>query len=100
MAAILAFFFPTWSTSWPGPWPRSEEHTSELQSHDNLVCRLLPAKISHDLRESCVSRRLLCAALIPIFTFPLISMSHSLCFFEWCQTPAPLFLPLTLARPL
>src|SRR3954467_4546630 len=21
--------------------PRSEEHTSELQSHDNLVCRLL-----------------------------------------------------------
>src|SRR4029434_11322488 len=23
--------------------PRSEEHTSELQSHLNLVCRLLPA---------------------------------------------------------
>src|SRR3954463_16342117 len=23
---------------------RSEEHTSELQSHDNLVCRLLPGK--------------------------------------------------------
>src|SRR3954462_2558470 len=23
---------------------RSEEHTSELQSHDNLVCRLLPEK--------------------------------------------------------
>src|SRR3954462_15817261 len=24
--------------------PRSEEHTSELQSHDNLVCRLLLEK--------------------------------------------------------
>src|SRR5438477_4884533 len=26
------------------PRPRSEEHTSELQSHVNLVCRLLPEK--------------------------------------------------------
>src|SRR3954463_8379757 len=25
-------------------WSRSEEHTSELQSHDNLVCRLLLEK--------------------------------------------------------
>src|SRR5258708_24765558 len=29
------------STSWP---PRSEEHTSELQSPDHLVCRLLLEK--------------------------------------------------------
>src|SRR5260370_20943549 len=29
--------------------PRSEEHTSELQSHLNLVCRLLLAKKNHDL---------------------------------------------------
>src|SRR5438477_138947 len=28
----------------PGPAPRSEEHTSELQSHVNLVCRLLLEK--------------------------------------------------------
>src|SRR3954463_12673993 len=27
---------------------RSEEHTSELQSHDNLVCRLLLEKKEHD----------------------------------------------------
>src|SRR3954465_12854512 len=27
--------------------PRSEEHTSELQSHDNLVCRLLLEKKIH-----------------------------------------------------
>src|SRR3954463_9863582 len=26
------------------PYHRSEEHTSELQSHDNLVCRLLLEK--------------------------------------------------------
>src|SRR5690242_20912041 len=26
------------------PFPRSEEHTSELQSHVNLVCRLLLEK--------------------------------------------------------
>src|SRR5437773_3068479 len=25
-------------------WPRSEEHTSELQSHHDLVCRLLLEK--------------------------------------------------------
>src|SRR2546430_4698068 len=43
-------------TSWAGPWgissrsrcrgfrPRSEEHTSELQSQSNLVCRLLLEK--------------------------------------------------------
>src|SRR5260370_12210501 len=28
----------------PQPGPRSEEHTSELQSHLNLVCRLLLEK--------------------------------------------------------
>src|SRR5215475_16231193 len=27
-----------------GLWPRSEEHTSELQSRENLVCRLLLEK--------------------------------------------------------
>src|SRR5260370_28918749 len=32
---------PWWMRLWP---PRSEEHTSELQSHLNLVCRLLLEK--------------------------------------------------------
>src|SRR5207244_11989063 len=35
------------STTRPGPWTtwsRSEEHTSELQSPDHLVCRLLLEK--------------------------------------------------------
>src|SRR5260370_14040696 len=39
---------PRWFSSWPRycdtRGPRSEEHTSELQSHLNLVCRLLLEK--------------------------------------------------------
>src|SRR5438034_5259473 len=31
-------------TVWPNRDPRSEEHTSELQSHSDLVCRLLLEK--------------------------------------------------------
>src|SRR5690606_41721403 len=36
----------TWCyrTRTPKPWTRSEEHTSELQSRENLVCRLLLEK--------------------------------------------------------
>src|SRR5260370_3083653 len=33
-------------------WIRSEEHTSELQSHLNLVCRLLLAKNNSTPRQS------------------------------------------------
>src|SRR2546426_7845630 len=33
-----------WSAAAPLPEPRSEEHTSELQSPCNLVCRLLLEK--------------------------------------------------------
>src|SRR5260370_26757823 len=37
---------------------RSEEHTSELQSHLNLVCRLLLEKKKNNLRtKSCVEAR-------------------------------------------
>src|SRR5471030_1636188 len=32
--------------------PRSEEHTSELQSLRHLVCRLLPAQKKHSARRS------------------------------------------------
>src|SRR5260370_3675977 len=32
-------------------WPRSEEHTSELQSHLNLVCRLLLEKKKNQARN-------------------------------------------------
>src|SRR5207237_8715723 len=36
--------FPDVWLSFGNPWERSEEHTSELQSHLNLVCRLLLEK--------------------------------------------------------
>src|SRR5258708_26187011 len=34
--------------------PRSEEHTSELQSPDHLVCRLLLEKKNHHYGQTCV----------------------------------------------
>src|SRR5947207_10956822 len=33
-----------WNRPWPSSEKRSEEHTSELQSHSDLVCRLLLEK--------------------------------------------------------
>src|SRR2546427_7162388 len=36
--------FSSWRMRAPGSSPRSEEHTSELQSQSNLVCRLLLEK--------------------------------------------------------
>src|SRR5690606_40289404 len=38
---------PSTQSSWVGTPSRSEEHTSELQSRENLVCRLLPERKKH-----------------------------------------------------
>src|SRR2546425_5589133 len=49
---------PSPSNTWMrrgGRVPRSEEHTSELQSLAYLVCRLLLEKKKKKTRESCVS---------------------------------------------
>src|SRR2546430_10164370 len=43
----------------PGPRLRSEEHTSELQSQSNLVCRLLLEKKKQQTSRSQIHRRLL-----------------------------------------
>src|SRR2546430_6216491 len=43
------------SVFWPRGAGRSEEHTSELQSQSNLVCRLLLEK-----KKSGIYRRILC----------------------------------------
>src|SRR5690242_20784260 len=48
---------------------RSEEHTSELQSHVNLVCRLLLEKKNRDVNAG--GRRRTCA---------------------WCSSPSPIAL--------
>src|SRR3972149_9947972 len=45
----------TWPRSW---WPsRSEEHTSELQSQSNLVCRLLLEKKKKRKRKTTQQTR-------------------------------------------
>src|SRR2546426_5038896 len=41
-----------------GPHPRSEEHTSELQSPCNLVCRLLLEKKKKQLQRRCLASNL------------------------------------------
>src|SRR5690242_21026342 len=43
VADLLGMTFDVGNWQWPGE-ARSEEHTSELQSHVNLVCRLLLEK--------------------------------------------------------
>src|SRR5260221_791204 len=42
----------------PGIEPRSEEHTSELQSHSDLVCRLLLEKKKEDYSIDSVTYNL------------------------------------------
>src|SRR5438552_3483648 len=42
-------------TSSPEESARSEEHTSELQSPDHLVCRLLLEKKNNLFKSSCLS---------------------------------------------
>src|SRR5260370_27837743 len=63
--SLLAPCRPVWQTGL-AEWPvcqtglRSEEHTSELQSHLNLVCRLLLEKKKRDRpkrRGALASRR-------------------------------------------
>src|SRR2546427_2009405 len=44
-------------TRWVLP-ARSEEHTSELQSQSNLVCRLLLEKTRNELLQRSVRRRI------------------------------------------
>src|SRR2546430_13351019 len=46
---------PTRRTTRSGdPGPRSEEHTSELQSQSNLVCRLLLEKKNNDTHTTYI----------------------------------------------
>src|SRR5690606_39306641 len=40
-----------------GTWKRSEEHTSELQSRENLVCRLLLEKKNNTKSDTSATNR-------------------------------------------
>src|SRR4029434_3419437 len=95
---------------------RSEEHTSELQSHLNLVCRLLLEKKNHvgDLRatgsgstglrashtERAVSAH--CASCASPCSWPISSppLSYNFCFFLMIRRPprSTLFPYTTLFR--
>src|SRR5690242_20768189 len=62
-------------------WPRSEEHTSELQSHVNLVCRLLLEKKNFAIPFSLVElrrRRAIAAAvaLLPLAAWPAFRIEY------------------------
>src|SRR5438034_8795388 len=43
-SACASAYAPPAAPGWHTSWNRSEEHTSELQSHSDLVCRLLLEK--------------------------------------------------------
>src|SRR5690606_40811711 len=58
--AAVAVYFALWPALWVNPeWTlaqvfdisRSEEHTSELQSRENLVCRLLLEKKNEEAHQ-------------------------------------------------
>src|SRR3954463_15628045 len=78
--------------------PRSEEHTSELQSHDNLVCRLLLEKKkrrgipAREEATSCFS--LVCPDMVVswprclLTVLPVPNCSIRLFFFNSWGTPA------------
>src|SRR6266511_6045463 len=48
-----------WRRRRPGrrPAPRSEEHTSELQSRENLVCRLLLEKKKINMKQELIKKK-------------------------------------------
>src|SRR5947207_7502254 len=49
---LFAVLRPVCSIARPiPPYPRSEEHTSELQSHSDLVCRLLLEKKKNKITQ-------------------------------------------------
>src|SRR5205085_8860802 len=57
--------------------PRSEEHTSELQSQSNLVCRLLLEKKKKNrtgplLMTQRIQTKMLLALLTPLTRFPAL----------------------------
>src|SRR5260221_1674469 len=65
----------------PSLFERSEEHTSELQSHSDLVCRLLLEKKKH--KRTHASQHMVCrrAALTRICRRPVgvPSSTHCIC---------------------
>src|SRR2546430_8153024 len=71
VAALAADLAAPPSFRW---WLRSEEHTSELQSQSNLVCRLLLEKKKTTASHvDDVSAHLACCALHAVYAAPAAS---------------------------
>src|SRR5438034_4005259 len=70
---------PPWFWSRPAPRPRwrSEEHTSELQSHSDLVCRLLLEKKKNEIMNAAVEFRRADMATLMMASRFVISNSYN-----------------------
>src|ERR1019366_3167165 len=75
--------------------PRSEEHTSELQSLTNLVCRLLLEKKKTHSKSHPTDTNTLHAILL----LPQVSAGSSIYFFFLKVPGTPGFSPLSLHEP-
>src|SRR3954467_11641010 len=94
---------------------RSEEHTSELQSHDNLVCRLLLEKKKKNNKQTTTTEitrphtrkthtctALVCALLRPsslIYGLVLFDLFSCFFFFFLNDGAPPEFSPFPLPAP-
>src|SRR6266571_1369150 len=75
----------------PATWPRSEEHTSELQSHVNLVCRLLLEKKKRNVNAtSCLNINI--TDIKPVYLHATICRSSVACS-SWRAWSSPGWLP-------
>src|SRR2546427_3639022 len=54
------------------PWTRSEEHTSELQSQSNLVCRLLLEKKKRPFFKKGIEGYLITIGVYSIAYIPIV----------------------------
>src|SRR4029077_3942921 len=86
---------PTWPAS-----IRSEEHTSELQSHLNLVCRLLLAKKRKRNCSRRVAKTAVQTSLHPRRIQPQTTFPTPCCFFFFNDAATTEIYPLSLHAAL
>src|SRR5437588_9154953 len=67
---------------WPRRRPRSEEHTSELQSHSDLVCRLLLEKKKATADSPHGRRQTSCHVVA-------MNVNHVFCHTDWRAARPP-----------
>src|SRR5215475_6709726 len=92
---------PSSSGSWPPPSgrPRSEEHTSELQSRENLVCRLLLEKKKNKPNVYGRTTRYFKSRMTWEPPSPHFDFFSRMLFGSWPCTPIVIFFFLMIRRP-